>query len=157
LANPAGADFHLLGVGRSAWLDGMAGALARLGARHAFLVCARDGLDEVSLAGPTAVREVCGDVVTALEWTPDDFGLEPCRLEELRAAGPDESAATIRDVLQGRDGPAARIVLANAAAALLAAELVPTLLEGVAMARRSIASGAAERVLAGLVAASAVS
>ncbi len=61
----------------------------------------------------------------------EDFGLAPCRLEELRVRGPEESAAVIRGVLEGREGPALRIVLANAAAALLAAERVRTLAEGV--------------------------
>src|SRR5262249_48101698 len=63
LANPAGTAYQLLGVGRAEWLDPMAGALARLGTRHAFLVHGRDGLDEVSLSGPTLVREVRGNTV----------------------------------------------------------------------------------------------
>ena len=58
LANPAGAAYQLLGVGRAEWLDRLAGALARLGTRRALLVCGRDGLDEVSLSAPTLVREV---------------------------------------------------------------------------------------------------
>src|SRR5438309_621101 len=60
LANPAGAAYQLLGVGRLDWLDRLAGALARLGTRHALLVCSRDGMDEVSLSAPTLVREVRG-------------------------------------------------------------------------------------------------
>src|SRR5205807_3319468 len=74
LANPAGAAYQLLGVGRAELLDPMAGALAQLGTRHAFLVSAVDGLDEVSLAGPTQVREVRGGSVTTVEWLPGDFG-----------------------------------------------------------------------------------
>src|SRR5207253_9985569 len=83
LANPAGAPYQLLGVGRRGLLDLMAGALARLGTRRALVVCSRDGLDEVSLSAPTEVREVCANIVRSLEWTPDDFGLAPCRLDEL--------------------------------------------------------------------------
>src|SRR5262249_29578817 len=82
LANPAGASYQLLGVGRADLLDRMAGALARLGTRRAFLVCGRDGLDEVSLSGTTLVREVRGGTVAEAEWAPADFGLEPCRPEE---------------------------------------------------------------------------
>jgi anthranilate phosphoribosyltransferase len=152
LANPARAAYQLLGVGRAEWLDRLSAALARLGIRHALLVCGRDGLDEVSLAGPTLVREVVGGEVRAHEWTPEDFGLEPCRLEDLRVEGVEQSAEVIRAVLHGEGGPARRMVLANTAAALLAAERVSSLPEGVAKAAESISSGRAAGVLADLVA-----
>lgn len=152
LANPAGASYQLLGVGRAEWLDRLASALVRLGTRRALLVCGRDGLDEVSLSGPTLVREVTAGQIKVEEWTPDDFGLAPCRLEELRVEGPQESAAVIRAVLQGEDGPARRMVLANAAAALRAAEKADTLPEGVAQAAQAIDSGRALGVLNDLVA-----
>jgi anthranilate phosphoribosyltransferase len=154
LANPAGAAYQLIGVGRPEWLDRMAGALARLGTRHALLVCGRDGLDEVSLSAPTLVREVRGGQVSAYEWTPDDFELAPCRLEELTADGPEASAALVRQAVEGREGPAYRITLANAAAALLAAEKVATPAEGVALASAVVAAGGAARVLADLAEAS---
>jgi anthranilate phosphoribosyltransferase len=150
LVNPAGAAYQLLGVGRAEWLDPMAGALARLGTRRAVVVCGRDGLDEVTLAGPTAFREVRGGQVRAGEWRPEDFGLEPCGAEALRAASPEESAARVEEVLAGADGPAGRVVLANAAAALWAAERVPSLREGVELARQALRGGGARRVLDGL-------
>jgi anthranilate phosphoribosyltransferase len=151
LANPARASYQLLGVGRVEWLDRMAGALARLGIEHAFLVCGRDGLDEVTLAAPTLVREVHGHVIREQEWTCDDFGLASCSLAELQAATPQASAAIIRSVIAGDDGPALRIVLANAAAALLAAECVVNLKDGVALAREAITAGRAAQVLDKLV------
>ncbi len=147
LANPADAAHQLLGVGQQELLDPLAGALARLGTRRALLVCSRDGLDEVSLSAPTLVREVSAGRVSVWEWTPEDFGLERCRLEDLRAEGPEESAAIIRAVLDGRDGPARRVVLANAAAALLAAERVANLSEGVAQAAAALDDGRTRQVL----------
>ena len=86
LANPAGAAYQLLGLGRPEQLDPMAGALAILGTRHALVVCGPDGFDEVSLSGPTTVRQVRGGTITRLTWTPEDFGLEPCQVEGLRVA-----------------------------------------------------------------------
>jgi len=147
LANPARAPFQLLGVGQTEWLDRMADALAKLGTRRAFLVHGRDGLDEVTLSASTMVREVRGHQVMAHEWTATDFGLEPCSLEDLCVATPEASAAIIRGVLAGEETSALRVVLANAAAALLASERVATLREGVEQARESIRSGAAARVL----------
>jgi anthranilate phosphoribosyltransferase len=151
LANPAGAHFQLVGVGRREWLDRMAGAIERLGTRHALLVCGRDGLDEVTLSGPTDVREVRNGDVAAREWTPDDFELDACRSADLLADGPAASAALVREAIEGREGPAYRVTLANAAAALLAADRVATLAEGVALAAGSVATGGALRVLAALV------
>jgi anthranilate phosphoribosyltransferase len=147
LANPAGAMHQLLGVGRAEMLAPIAGALAMLGPTRALVVCSRDGLDEISLSAPTLVREVCGDRVTRWEWTAADFGLEPCNLEELRADGPEASAAVIRGVLQGQLTPATRVVVANAAAALLAAERVATLHDGVTLASEAIHTGQALRIL----------
>jgi anthranilate phosphoribosyltransferase len=147
MLNPAGACYQVLGVGRPDWLDLVAGALAWLGTRHALVVHGADGLDEVSLSATTHVREVRHGSVAAYEWTPRDFGLSPCTLDELRAATQEQSAAVIRSVLAGHDGPAARVVLANAAAALLAAEHTGTLAEGVALAREVLAGGRALQVL----------
>jgi anthranilate phosphoribosyltransferase len=147
LLNPAGATHQLLGVGRLDLLDLMAGAVAQLGTRRTLVISSRDGLDEVSLSAPTLVRDVCGARVTALEWAPDDFGLEPCRLEDLQVDSPEQSAALLRQVLGGAAGPATRVVLANAAAALLAAERATTLPEGVAIASEALLSGRAEKIL----------
>jgi anthranilate phosphoribosyltransferase len=154
LANPASAPYQVLGVGRSELLEPLAGALARLGARRAFLVISRDGLDEVGLSAPTRVREVRGRDVREWEWGPADFGLEPCTLRELRADDPEQSAALIRAILAGAPGAPSRVVLANAAAALVATERAATLREGVALASEAIASGRARQVLERLVACS---
>lgn len=151
LANPAGADHQLMGVGRPELLDLMAGALVHLHTCHALVVCGRDGLDEVSLSAPTLVRAVRAGQVTAAEWQPTDFGLPACTLADLRADDAAASARIIRDILAGAAGPPAWVVLANAAAGLLAAEYVASLREGVAVARAAIDSGGARQVLAELV------
>lgn len=150
LANPASADYQLLGVGDPDLLDPLAAAAARLGIRRAILVCSFDGLDEVSLTAPTMVRIVEGDEFRATEWQPSDFGLAPAPLAEVTAGGPAESAALVRKALAGADHAATRLTLANAAAALYAAGAVATLKDGVARAEESVRSGAAARVLAGL-------
>jgi anthranilate phosphoribosyltransferase len=147
LANPAGAKRQLLGVGRPELLDRMAGALAQLGTEHAFVLCSRDGLDEVSLSAPTMVREVRDAGIVSHEWSPADFGLPTCTLSELFAPHARGSAGMIEETLAGQIGAGLHVVLANAAAALLAAERVKSLCEGVEMAREAIGSGRARLVL----------
>jgi len=147
LANPAGVKHQLLGVGRPELLDLLAGALARLGTSHSVVVCSQDGLDEVSLSAPTFVREIRGPEIVSREWTAADFGLEPCALTDVRVEGAQDSARLIHGILDGRDGPPARLVLANAAAALFAADRVQSLEEGVVRAREAIVSGRARTVL----------
>lgn len=152
LANPACADYQLIGVGNPDLLDVLAAALAELNVRRAILVCGFDGLDEVSLAAPTMVRIVEGDQFYADEWDRTDFGLDAVTVAEIKAADAAESAGIIRRVLDGEPGPARRMVLANASAALVAAEAVPNLHDGVLVAESSIDSGSAKAVLERLTA-----
>ena len=147
LANPAGAAYQVIGVGGRELLEPMSGALALLSIERAFVVVGADGLDEVTLTGATCVREVVRGRIVEITWHPADFGLPACTLHDLAASGPDESAAIILRVLEGAPGPCLNIVLANAAAALLAAGRARNLLEGVTLARDSIRSGQAGRVL----------
>jgi anthranilate phosphoribosyltransferase len=151
LANPAKASHQLLGVGRPEWLDRMAYALARLGTRQALLVHSHDGLDEVSLSAPTMVRQVRGHDVTALEWTPEDFDLPRCTLDELCVEGAKASASAIRAILDGAEDARSHIVWANAAAALYAAHAVTDLRAGVDRAKVAIHTGTAKATLETLV------
>jgi anthranilate phosphoribosyltransferase len=150
LANPASAPYQLLGVGKPDLLDPLAGAIAALGTRQAVLVTSFDGLDEVSLSAPTMVRVVRGEEYEVREWSPDEFGLGAVRISAIKAADAKESAAIIRGVLDGADGPARRIVLANAAAALWAAEFVTTLRDGVEMADAALKAGSPRAALEAL-------
>lgn len=151
LANPADAPYQLLGVGKSELLDPLAAALAHLGVRQAVLVCSADGLDEVSLSAPTMVRVVRGTEYETRVWHPSEFGLAPVAISDIRARDSAESAALIRGVLNDEDGPARRIVVANAAAALWAAEAVPTLREGVERAEAALRAGTPRAVLEALI------
>jgi anthranilate phosphoribosyltransferase len=151
LANPACAPYQVIGVGRRDLLAPIAGALVRLGSRHALVVNGADGLDEVSLAGPTRYMEIRNGKAQAGEWTPDDFGLAPCGLDEMRVSGAEESAALIRKIFEGQEGPAARVIIANAAAALVAADRVQSLREGVERATETIRRGRAIGLLEQLI------
>jgi anthranilate phosphoribosyltransferase len=150
LTNPAQAQHQLVGVSRRDLVEKVADALSRLGTRHAFVVCGHDGLDEVTLTGPTFVAEVHDGTVRQHQWHPADFDLPACRLEDLQVSSANESGARVRGVLGGGTGPCRDVVIANAAAALLAAERVNNLRAGVQLAAEAIDSGKAHRVLQAL-------
>jgi anthranilate phosphoribosyltransferase len=118
LCNPARAPFQLLGVGRPDLRDRIAAALAKLGTQRAAVLCGSDGLDEVTLAGPTHVSVVGAASIVPLTWTPTDFGVSQSPLTTLQVDGPTASAQIIRQILDGCPGPARDIVVLNSAAAL---------------------------------------
>jgi anthranilate phosphoribosyltransferase len=151
LANPARAAYQLIGVGRAALRPLLAEALAMLGTDRAVVVHGQDGMDEVSLSGPTDATVVSEGRVLEMQWTPEEFGLPRCSREELTVEGPGQSAAVIRTVLAGRPGPDRDMVVANAAAALWTTGRSPSLPACVGHAAKAIDSGAAALLLERLV------
>lgn len=147
LANPAGPRYQLVGVPTPRAARLVAGAFATLGTGRVAVVTGSDGLDEVTLNGPTAVLLVAEGQIQPDEWTPADFGLPTVRAEQLRVTGPADSAARLRAVFAGGDDPARDVILANAAAALFVAGAATTVGEGVERARGALRSGAAAELL----------
>jgi anthranilate phosphoribosyltransferase len=151
LANPAGAPLQVVGVGRPELQPLLAEALAMLGSRRSLVVHGCDGLDEVTLSGPTEVVEVCQGWLRKFRWTPADFGLPESDLAAIEVAGPGESAAIIRAVLAGQPGPARDIVVANAAAAIFSTGKHGSPRQCAELAAGAIDGGAAAELLARLV------
>jgi anthranilate phosphoribosyltransferase len=147
LTNPANAEFQLLGASRVTTAEKLAHAAARLGRKHALIVCGNDQLDEVSLWGLTTVFEVRSGNVQRLAWTAADFGLPEARVSDLQVASPAESAAMIQQVLNGQPGAARDIVIANAAAALIAADIASTPQQAAGQAASVIDDGKARTLL----------
>lgn len=151
LVNPAEATTQLIGAPSPRAAELMAQALAGLSPERAFVVHGSDGLDEVTLTGPTLVFEVRRDRVDQQEWRPADFGLDPVKLGVLAGGDRGENARIAEAVLQGEAGPRRNIVLMNAAAALVASGKATSLLDGMRIAADSIDSGAAREKLRRLV------
>jgi anthranilate phosphoribosyltransferase len=147
LTNPAGAEFQLVGAGRSEIAGKLAKALAKLGTTRAIVVCGAGELDEVSLWGETEAFDVSSGSVSRMVWSSETFDLPRCRVEELQVASPQESAQVIRQVLARQNGPARDMVLANTAAALFTARKAASLREGVAQASAAIDSGRAAELV----------
>ena len=153
LTNPAGARRQLLGVARAELLELVAGALARLGTRRALVVHGIEGLDEISIAGPTRVFSVESGDIEESQVSPSDFGLRERPLSEVAGGDPAHNAEIIRRVFAGETGPARDFMLLNSAAALLVAGRAKDLGEGVGLAGATLDSGAARRKLAEFAAA----
>ena len=143
LLNPAQPPYQLVGVFSPALLPKYTETLAVLGRAHAWAVHGR-GMDELSLTGPSEVREVIGGHVRELTVDPAALGLKLCTFDDLR--GPDRAtnAAILLEILDGRDrGPRRDIVLLNAAAGFVITRLASDLAAGLALAREQIANGRA--------------
>lgn len=151
LTNPAHVDSQLIGVADPHLAEKMANALAILGSRHALIAHGAGSLDEISLEGPTKIWELKDGLISSYEVTPDDFGLNTVAKTDLKVASIAQSVETVRNVLSGQHGAARDVVLANTAGALLAADRVTTMEQGVQLAANSIDSGSALEKLTALV------
>jgi anthranilate phosphoribosyltransferase len=147
LTNPAGATRQLIGVSDPAYLDTMAGALARLGAERALVVSSADGLDELSTSAPTTVVEVAGSDLRRYTVCPEDFGLDRTSLEAVSGGTPEDNAETARRIFVGERGAPRDIAVLNAGAAIYAGGVADTLAGGIHAAADAIDSGAAAAAL----------
>jgi len=147
LTNPANAPHQLLGVFAERWVEPLANVLKSLGSSHVLVVHSEDGLDEVSLAAPTQVSELKGGKVTNYRIQPEDFGLARQPLDALEVDSPQASIAMMELALSGKPGPARDMLALNAGAAIYAADVTATLKEGVALAQKVLADGAAKAKL----------
>ena len=150
LTNPAGATAQIAGAPSDQAAELIAGALCALGLERGFVVHGADGLDEITTTGPTLAFEIRNGKVERRMLEPADFALRRALPAELKGGDQARNTEIARAVLSGEHGPPRDIVLANAAAGLVAAGKVDTLLEGTAIAAVSIDSGAARAKAADL-------
>ena len=151
LTNPLGASVQLVGVYDRDRTEMMARALQTLGAARAFVVAGHDDMDEITLSGPTRVSEAAGGSVTTRDLTPEDFGLPRIHPEDIAGGDAEANARLLRELLSGAQGGLREVVFANASAALVVAGHAKSFLDGVALARDAIDSGAAFATLGRLI------
>lgn len=144
LTNPAGATRQLIGVFDAKWVEPMARTLGRLGSQHAMVVHGVDGMDEISITGPTHVSELTPDGnVKSYIIHPESFGLSLARLDDLQGGDAQVNAGITRRILEGESGPCRDIVVLNAAAALRVAGVAEDINTGLVMATRAVDEGRA--------------
>ena len=151
LTNPAGARHQVIGVSDPSMAPKMVEVLARLGTVHALVVHGSDGLDEITTTGTTAVWELQGDEQTQWIIDPAEVGIRLADPTELRGGTPQENARIALEVLSGTEGAARDVVILNAAAGLMAADLAESLSHAVEHAAESIDSKKAMGVLERLI------
>lgn len=148
LSNPAGANMELMGVYDEALVEPLARVMNNLGVKRGMVVYGQDKLDEISMSAPTKVCEIKDGTYETYTITPEMFGFETCKKEELAGGAPQENAAITRAILSGEERGAKRnAVLMNAGAALYLAGKAETMAEGVKLAADLIDSGKAEAKL----------
>ncbi len=154
LTNPAGAKNQVMGVFHCDLTAKLARVLQQLGSRHVLVVHGADGMDEISIGGPTYIAELKEGALREYTVQPQDFGLQTAALDTLRVANADEARSKLLEALDNQPGAARDIVQLNAGAAIYVAGLAASLAEGVKKAGEVIASGAAKNKLAQLIAVS---
>jgi len=151
LTNPAGAPNQVMGVFHADLVGIQARVLKMLGSRHVLTVHGHDGLDEITITGPTHVAELKHDFITEYSVEPKQFGFDIAPIEAIQVKDAAESRARVEAVLANEAGPSRDVVILNAAAALYVSGIAGSLWDGVALARDALASGAARRKLDDLV------
>ena len=152
LINPSFAPRHLLGVYKPELLDTVPEVARRIGYTKAMFVYGEDGLDEISLLGKTSICELKDGELLRYTIAPEDFGLERCKLEDIKTGTPEENATTIKGVFSGEiTGPRKDAIVLNAAGALVVGGKAKDFAEGIALVKEIIESGAAEKKLNELI------
>lgn len=153
-SNPASVRRYVLGVYSEQWVEPVAAALLANRAIKAWVMHGSDGLDELTVTGPSFVAQIADGDLRSFEVTPEQAGLKRHELKDILGGTPEENAAAIHALFDGAEGAYRDIVLLNAAAALIVADRADDLKSGVAMAKEAIDTGAAKQTLAKLVAVS---
>jgi anthranilate phosphoribosyltransferase len=152
LANPADTRRQLVGVYDSRWVVPVAEVLRRLGSTSVWVVHGNDGLDELTITGPSEVAILNDGIIERRTVTPEDAGLARAPLQAVLGGDPAHNAAALKALLDGKTGPYRDIVLLNAAAALIVAEKADDLRSGVALAAAAIDDSRAKSLLARMAA-----
>ena len=152
LSNPAGVKRQMVGVFSRQWVQPLAQVLKNLGAESVWVVHGSDGLDEITLTGPTYVASLENGSIRTFEVSPEEAGLPPAAGEALKGGDATANAIALQGVLDGKPGAFRDVALLNAAAAMIVAGRAKTLKEGVAIGREALDSGAAAARLKQLIA-----
>jgi len=147
LCNPANASAQVVGVYSSALVDKLARALQMLGLKRALVVHGNDGLDEITITGPTHIAEVRNGDIRAYDISPEEFGLRSAPIAEIQGGDTKANAEIIRKIVSGEKSPRRDVVLLNAAAALVVAGRADSIASAMPIAAESLDSGAAREKL----------
>jgi len=147
LSNPALPRFQVIGVASMMMIDLVAHALQELGTEHSFVICGKDGVDEISISAPTAIRELKEGEITSYTISPEDFGIFSVSSTKIQGGDAPANAAILESIFRGEGGPKRDVVVLNAAAGIVAGGAAETMQDGIRAAENAIDSGAALKKL----------
>jgi anthranilate phosphoribosyltransferase len=147
LSNPALPQFQVVGVASMMMIDLVAHALQELGTEHSFVICGKDGVDEISISAPTAIRELKEGEITSYSISPEDYGIFSVSSAKIQGGDAATNAAILESIFRGERGPKRDVVVLNAAAGIVAGGAAETMHDGIRAAEHAIDSGAALKKL----------
>ena len=147
LSNPALPQFQVVGVASMMMIDLVAHALQELGTEHSFVICGKDGVDEISISAPTAIRELKEGEITSYSISPEDYGIFSVSSAKIQGGDAATNAAILESIFRGERGPKRDVVVLNAAAGIVAGGAAETMQDGIRAAENAIDSGAATKKL----------
>jgi anthranilate phosphoribosyltransferase len=150
LSNPARPQFQVIGVASMMMIDLVAHALQSLGTEHSFVICGKDGIDEISISAPTEIRELKTGEIASYSISPEDFGIFSVSASKIQGGDAATNAAILESIFRGERGARRDVVVLNAAAGIVAGGAAATIQAGVRTAEHSIDSGAALKKLESL-------
>ena len=147
LLNPASANYQMIGVSSPEFQKKIAEVLKKLGTKRSLIVSGHDGLDEISLSGPTKITEINGDSLKDTIVQPSDFGFKPFSIQKVQIDSKESSIRMFKESISGEYEFGSQVIAANAGAVFYILNLVETLKEGAELAHEIIKSGLASKKL----------
>ncbi|MBC7076235.1 MAG: anthranilate phosphoribosyltransferase [Syntrophomonadaceae bacterium] len=151
LLNPCKPSYQVLGISDPRLLEAVAETLVFMGCKRGLVICAENGMDEISPVCSTRVCEIQEEVLTFYSINPDQLGISPFTLDSIKGGNININAGIVQDVLEGKPGPHRETVVLNASAALVVAGRANSIREGMELAYEAIDSGKAKAVLANMI------
>ena len=151
LSNPAGVKRQVVGVFSQSWVEPLAHVLKSLGSETVWVVHGSDGLDEITITGPTHVTALDSGVIKTFTISPSDFGLKSATAEHIKGNDAAYNAKALRDVIEGKRNAYRDIAVMNAAAGLIVAHKTHSMKEAAEIAEAAIDDGRVRHVLEALI------
>ena len=147
LSNPGNVKNQLLGVFSRMWVKPISEVLMRLKVKKAWVVHGSDGSDEISVTGPTYIAELSLNKIKTFLFNPKKYGIKICKIKNVKGGTPEENAKIFKNIINGKIDSYRDMVIINSAAALVVANKVKNISQGIEMSTNAIDTGLVKQTL----------